>query len=122
MHDYCSDAFGANVIGVGLNSFTDNGGSPIESYSISNAEFINWHMYQTDLNSFQLDFPVPDNSGTWVNSTLHSTIGADSTPNLGSFSNGGGNTTVAWDGSLASINYTVVPGKTSLSDFGADHS
>ena len=59
--------------------------------------------------------------GTLTGCALHFDGSLPGSPGLGGYTDGGGNTVETWDGSTSSIDYDVTAGKTSVSDYGADH-
>lgn len=90
---------------------------------VVNAIVNNFHVYHNAHRLFMIDHGQT-NTGVVTNSTTHT--GAVSSPNsitgLSGMNNGGGNQTVPWDVSVRSIEFDIgIPGKTTLSDYGADH-
>ena len=118
------DVYLANIIQVGQfhTNFTSTGGgtSPytwdVNRFTCENLD----HYF--NLQTFFYSDTVSLGTATIADSVLHSSVGAGTgSPGLGFASDGGGNTQVAWDGSTGSIVYNNLAGKTSASDYGANH-
>jgi len=117
IHYNSQNVYFENTIGRGL--FLLNRNPSDSGPQVSNAVFRNHHQYQDKQSSQQLfNHAGADNSGDVYDSKIHWTGGAGSVVGISPFLDGGGNSRVAWDGST--IDYSEMPGKNSLSDYGAD--
>lgn len=120
MHYGCNQVYAKNIIGRGLFIIGPNASEAPGSPQVIDAVFDNWHQYQTQAASQMFALHgTGSNTGVVRNSTLHWTNGAGSLIGISPMIDDGTNDRVSWDGST--IDYTVVPGKNSLSDFGANH-
>jgi hypothetical protein len=93
-----------------------NPGSPEQQFS--NGRFENCSSYVT-VQTFQFE-GNPPNSGIVSNSQMHSdTFGIGGPMGIGGLTDGGNPNVIAWDGTSASIDYSEMPGKNSVTDYGA---
>lgn len=116
MHNDCTNVFAENVIGRGRFLMNPSPSGP----AVLNGTFINWHQYNLSVMSAAWALQSGSaNTGSVSNSKVHFENGAGSMGGISPLTDGGGNTRVAWDGST--IDYSEMPGKSSLSDYGADH-
>ena len=112
-HEYSQDWHVENLVIDGYLNWANKGGSAV--YSVQGAEIRNVHAYSGN-RIFHLSL---NNTGTVYDSVIHHTATQGNGIFLDGLTDGGGNSETTWDG--ASIDFTTVPGKTSRSDFGADH-
>jgi hypothetical protein len=112
-----TDLYWANIINIGrIHTDYSSAGGP--AFDINNGVARNISKYDSSGNSFIFQ-PLTIGSGTAANNTLHSTnTSLSGSPGMGPFT-GSNNRTVSWDGQT--INYSAMPGKSSRSDYGADH-
>jgi hypothetical protein len=107
-----------NCINVGLihTDFSD----VVGGYDLNDAQWTNVHRYNPNSQNTLVGAAtnMGAEGGTCTNCKVH-TQGTPTSPGLDEMTDGGGNTSVSWDGST--IDYTDMPGKTSISDYGADH-
>lgn len=119
IHYLSTNVYGKNVIGRGLFLISPNGGAPNDG-EVINGYFDNWHNYNLISQSQAwANHNAAQNTGTVVNSKVHWEGGAGSIAGISPFIDGGGNSRVAWD--TSTIDYSEMPGKSSLADYGADH-
>lgn len=87
---------------------------------MTDATFDNVNAYHGSTANWAIPNTTTDDTGTVTNSTLRTVLGeGDTTFSSGDLTYGSGNLRADWDGST--ITWSEVPGKTQLSDFGADH-
>ena len=119
-HHSCQDVHSENNIGVGHAQVETSGGD--SASGIYNGEVINDHRFVLTSSSGQFFYinGSPSPTGSITDCTVHYQGGAGSFGSYGAFTDGGGNTRIAWDGST--LDFTGLGLKfNSVSGYGADH-
>ncbi len=120
IHHRCTNVFIENIIGNGLFHWANWGSD--SGPQIINGTINNIHGYDPNGNWRGLIYSgTGGNSGTVSNSVKHWAGGAGSIVGISPFTDGGGNSQIAWDGSTYDWTMGGVLNKNFLSDFGADH-